>query len=113
MKTVTVRTVTVGKAFAYFFVGFFSALVVIELTDGKPAKKVNYYANNQYMVRYIYRQFPSGYYNHRMRPDTLNAQRPNNSGSNRSGETTRTTPTVERGETHTGGNVPQNDRKKN
>ena len=111
MKTVTVRTVTVGKAFAYFFVGFFSALVVIELTDGEPAKKVNYYTNNQYMVRYIYNPFPSGYYNHRMRPDTFNAQRPNNSGSSRSGGT-RTTPTVERGETHTG-NVPQNDRKKN
>ena len=111
MKTVTVRTVTVGKAFAYFF-GFFSALVVIELTDGKPAKKVNYYTNNQYMVRYIYNPFPSGYYNHRMRPDTFNAQRPNNGGSSRSGGTTRTTPTVERGETHTG-NVPQNDRKKN
>jgi hypothetical protein len=111
VKTVTVRTVTVGKAFAYFF-GFFSALVVIELTDGKPAKKVNYYTNNQYMVRYIYNPFPSGYYNHRMRPDTFNAQRPNNGGSSRSGGTTRTTPTVERGETHTG-NVPQNDRKKN
>ena len=104
-----------GKAFAYFFVGFFSALVVIELTDGKPAKKVNYYTNNQYMVRYIYNPFPSGYYNHRMRPDTFNAQRPNNGGSSRSsrgGEPTRITPTVERGETHTG-NVPQNDRKKN
>ena len=47
-----------------------------------------------------------------MRPDTFNAQRPNNGGSSRSGGTTRTTPTVERGETHTG-NVPQNDRKKN
>jgi hypothetical protein len=107
-----VKTVTVGKAFAYFFVGFFSALVVIELTDGKPTKKVNYYANDQYMVRYIYNPFPSGYYNHRMRPDTFNAQRPNNGGSSRSGGRTRTTPTVERGETHTG-NVPQNDRKKN
>ena len=112
MKTVTVRTVTVGKAFAYFFVGFFSALVVIELTDSKPAKKVNYYTNNQYMVRYVYNPFPSGYYNHRMRPDTFNAQRPNNSGSSRSGGTRTTAPTVERGETHTG-NVPQNDRKKN
>jgi hypothetical protein len=112
VKIVTARVVTVGKAFAYFFVGFFSALVFIELTDGEPAKKVNYYTNNQYMVRYVYNPFPSGYYNHRMRPDTFNAQRPNNGGSSRSGGTTRTTPIVERGETHTG-NVPQNDRKKN
>jgi hypothetical protein len=110
VKIVTARVVTVGKAFAYFFVGFFSALVFIELTDGEPSKKVNYYTNDQYMVRYVYRQFPSGYYNHRMRLDTFNAQRPNNSGNSRIGGTT--TPTVERGETHTG-NVPQNDRKKN
>ena len=112
MKIVTASIVTVGKAFAYFFVGFFSALVFIELTDGEPAKKVNYYTNNQYMVRYVYNPFPSGYYNHRMRPDTFNAQRPNNGGSSRSGEATRTATIVERGETHTG-NVPQNDRKKN
>ena len=73
-----------GNAFAYFFVGFFSALVVIELTDGEPTKKVNYYTNDQYMVRYIYNPFPSGYYHHRMRPDTFNAQRPNNGGSSAS-----------------------------
>jgi len=26
----------------YFFLGFVSALVVVELTDGKPAKKADY-----------------------------------------------------------------------
>ena len=101
------------KGSAYFFLGFLAGLAIVELTDGKPAKKVNYYTNEQYMVRYVYRQFPSGYYNHRMSQDTFNSQRPNNSGNSRGGGTTRTTPTVERGETHTGGNVPQNDRKKN
>ena len=102
-----------GNAFMWTFVGFCLGLAVVELTNDVPIEKVNYYTNDQYMVRYIYNPFPSGYYHHRMRPDTFNAQRPNNSGSSRSGETTRTTPTVERGETHTGGNVPQNDRKKN
>ena len=90
MKTVTVRTVTVGKAFAYFFVGFFSALVFIELTDGEPAKKVNYYTNNQYMVRYIYNPFPSGYYHHRMQTDTFNNQRPQEQSSNSNNGETRT-----------------------
>jgi len=31
-----------GAAFAYIFLGFVSALVVVELTDGKPAKKADY-----------------------------------------------------------------------
>ena len=77
-----------GKAFAYFFVGFFSALVIIELTDGKPAKKVDYYKTNYYQVRYIYRPFPSGYqhydYNNHGQ-DTFNNQRPNNNGGSRGG----------------------------
>ena len=28
-----------GRSFAYFFLGFLTALIVVELTDGKPAKK--------------------------------------------------------------------------
>ena len=31
-----------GVVFAYIFLGFVSALVVVELTDGKPAKKADY-----------------------------------------------------------------------
>ena len=31
-----------GAALAYIFLGFVSALVVVELTDGKPAKKTDY-----------------------------------------------------------------------
>ena len=107
--------IAVGKAFMWTFVGFCLGLAVVELTDGKPAKKVDYYKANYYQVRYIYRPFPSGYqhydYNNHGQ-DTFNNQRPNNSGGSRGGEPTRITPTVERGETHTG-NVPQNDRKKN
>ena len=30
-----------GKAIAYFFFGFVAGLLVVELTDGKPAKKAN------------------------------------------------------------------------
>ena len=29
------------KGIAYFFIGFVSALIVVELTDGKPSKKVD------------------------------------------------------------------------
>tara|TARA_R100001443_G_scaffold859_2_gene3392 strand:+ start:508 stop:822 length:315 start_codon:yes stop_codon:yes gene_type:complete len=79
------------KSSAYFFLGFLAGLVIVELTDGKPAKRVNYYTNDQYMVRYIYRPFPSHYYHYRMQPDTFNNQRPyNNSGGyNRSSGETR------------------------
>ena len=74
------------KGSAYFFLGFLAGLVIVELTDGKPAKKVNYYTNDQYMVRYIYRPFPSHYYHYRMQPDTFNNQRPQRQSSNGSGE---------------------------
>ena len=30
-----------GKSIAYFFFGFLAGLLVVELTDGKPAKKAN------------------------------------------------------------------------
>ena len=36
-----------GTAFAYFFLGFVSALVVVELTDGKPAKKADHSSNRR------------------------------------------------------------------
>jgi len=105
-----------GKAFAYFFVGFLSGLILTELTDGKPAQKIDY--NRMYFnTRTIYRPYPNYHYYDR-HLDTFNNQRPNNNsgqrgsvgGGNRG--TTITIPTVERVETHTG-NVPQNDRKKN
>ena len=104
-----------GKAFMWTFVGFCLGLAVVELTDGKPAEKVDY--NRMYFnTRTIYRPYPNQYYyDYGSHTDTFNNQRHNSSGSSRSsrgGETTRITPTVERGETHTG-NVPQNDRKKN
>ena len=115
MKTVTAKAVTVGKAFMWTFVGFCLGLAVVELTDGKPAEKVDY--NRMYFnTRTIYRPYPNQhYYDYGRHTDTFNNQRPNSSGSSRNsggGEPTRITPTVERGETHTG-NVPQNDRKKN
>ena len=74
------------KGSAYFFLGFLAGLVIVELTDGKPAKKVNYYTNDQYMVRYIYRPFPSHYYHYRMQPDTFNNQRSQRQSSNGSEE---------------------------
>ena len=30
-----------GKGFAYFFLGFLAGLIVVELTNGKPALKAN------------------------------------------------------------------------
>ena len=36
------------KLFAYFFLGFVAALVVVELTDGKPAIKANHKKINHY-----------------------------------------------------------------
>ena len=73
-----------GKAFMWTFVGFCLGLAVVELTNGVPAKKVNY---DRYEVRYIYRPYPNQhYYNYRVHPDTFNNQRPQNNsgGHNRS-----------------------------
>ena len=82
------------KGIAYFFIGFVSALIVVELTDGKPPEKVDY--NRLYFnTRTIYRPYPNHYYYDR-HPDTFNRQRPqNNSGGyNRSsGEKRTNTPT--------------------
>ena len=70
-----------GKAFMWTFVGFCLGLAVVELTNGVPAKKVNY---ERYEVRYIYRPYPNQhYYNYRVHPDTFNNQRPNNQGNSR------------------------------
>ena len=70
-----------GKAIAYFFFGFVAGLLVVELTDGKPAKKANQEmkidgidqsANKPYSLETDVQQ------------DTFNNQRPNNSsGSSR------------------------------
>ena len=75
-----------GKNFMWTFVGFCLGLIVVELTDGKPAKKINYYTNDQYMVKYIYRPFPSHYYHYTMQPDTFNNQRSQRQVSNGNGE---------------------------
>ena len=70
-----------GKSFMWTFVGFCLGLAVVELTNGVPAKKVNY---DRYEVRYIYRPYPNQhYYNYRVHPDTFNNQRPNNQGNSR------------------------------
>ena len=70
-----------GKAFMWTFVGFCLGLAVVELTNGVPAKKVNY---DRYEVRYIYRPYSNQhYYNYRVHPDTFNNQRPNNQGNSR------------------------------
>jgi hypothetical protein len=44
-----------GKAIAYFFIGFISALTIVELTNKKPPVKVNYIINNS----------PRGYFDYR------------------------------------------------
>ena len=77
-----------GKAFMWTFVGFCLGLAVVELTDGVPAKKVNY---ERYEVRYIYRPYPNQhYYNYRVHPDTFNNQRTQRQSSNGNNGETRT-----------------------
>ena len=79
-----------GKAFTWFVVGMMSAFVLVEIFDGKPAKKVDYYRHDYYRVRYIYEPYPfTRTYN---QIDTFNNQRPqNNSGGyNRSSGEKRT-----------------------
>ena len=65
------------KLFAYFFLGFLTGLIVVELTNGKPAKKANHEMNQNY----------SGHgleINHIKNPqqDTFNIQRPSESHNN-------------------------------
>ena len=74
-----------GKAFMWTFVGFCLGLAVVELTNGVPAKKVNY---ERYEVRYIYRPYPNYYYDRRV--DTFNNQRPQGQSYNSSNGETRT-----------------------
>ena len=71
-----------GKNFMWTFVGFCLGLAVVELTNGVPAKKVQY---ERYEIRYIYRPYPNHYYYDR-HLDTFNNQRPQNNsgGHNRS-----------------------------
>jgi hypothetical protein len=70
-----------GKAIAYFFFGFVAGLLVVELTDGKPAKK----ANQEMKTDYIYNSDNKPYsLESNPQQDTFNSQRPNNSsGSSR------------------------------
>ena len=69
-----------GKAIAYFFFGFVAGLLVVELTDGKPAKKakqeMNRIQTGDGVEIYPIQDAPQ--------QDTFNSQRPNNSsGSSR------------------------------
>ena len=70
-----------GKAIAYFFFGFLAGLLVVELTDGKPAKK----ANQEMKIDGIDQSFNKPYsLETDVQQDTFNNQRPNNSsGSSR------------------------------
>ena len=69
-----------GKAIAYFFFGFVAGLLVVELTDGKPAKK----ANQEMKTDYIYTDNKPYSLESNPQQDTFNNQRPNNSsGSSR------------------------------
>ena len=70
-----------GKAIAYFFFGFVAGLLVVELTDGKPAKK----ANQEMKIGDIDQSVNKPYsLETDVQQDTFNNQRPNNSsGSSR------------------------------
>ena len=70
-----------GKAIAYFFFGFVAGLLVVELTDGKPAKK----ANQEMKIDDIDQSVNKPYsLETDVQQDTFNSQRPNNSsGSSR------------------------------
>ena len=70
-----------GKAIAYFFFGFVAGLLVVELTDGKPAKK----ANQEMRIDGIDQSVNKPYsLETDVQQDTFNNQRPNNSsGSSR------------------------------
>tara|TARA_B110000014_G_C19934303_1_gene483398 strand:+ start:495 stop:722 length:228 start_codon:yes stop_codon:yes gene_type:complete len=72
-----------NKLFAYFFLGFVAGLIVVELTDGKPAKKANHnkinqsYTNNQndiYPIR------------DKTQEDTFNSQRRSGSENENNGK---------------------------
>ena len=67
-----------GKSIAYFFFGFVAGLLVVELTDGKPAKKANQEMKLDNSVEKPYSLETD------FQQDTFNNQRPNNSsGSSR------------------------------
>ena len=70
-----------GKSIAYFFFGFLAGLLVVELTDGKPAKK----ANQKMKIDGIDQSVNKPYsLETDVQQDTFNNQRPNNSsGSSR------------------------------
>ena len=70
-----------GKAIAYFFFGFVTGLLVVELSDGKPAKK----ANQEMKIDGIDQSVNKPYsLETDVQQDTFNNQRPNNSsGSSR------------------------------
>ena len=67
-----------GKSIAFFFFGFVAGLLVVELTDGKPAKKANQEMKIDHSVNKPYSLESNP------QQDTFNNQRPNNSsGSSR------------------------------
>ena len=70
-----------GKAIAYFFFGFVAGLLVVELTDGKPAKKANLKMKIDGIDQSVNKPYSL---ETDVQQDTFNNQRPNNSsGSSR------------------------------
>ena len=66
-----------GKSFAYFFLGFLAGLIVVELTDGKPAKKANHEVNQNNPGQGL-EMYPI----ESPQQDTFNIQRPSESHDN-------------------------------
>ena len=88
-----------GKAIAYFFLGFVSALAVVELTNGKPPVKINHSVNG-YPIGYDYHFRPlfyrSGVYHYNPYSRGNNSGRranTGNDGENRGGGSNNNTGT--------------------
>ena len=93
----------VQRGLAYFFLGFISALVVVELTNGKPPVKLNYNIHEysrgyDYYYRPLY--YRSGDYQYS--PYSRGGRSGSNNGSNDEGRATGTTETVTQSFNHTG-----------
>ena len=106
------------KPIGYFIAGIFAGITIsLLMKDAKPVEKIAIY--DRYRVRYDYPHYYRGGYDYYYRPleyrggASNQSNTRNDEGKRRGGGKPRTTPPVERGETRTGGNVPQNDRKKN
>ena len=77
------------KTFAYFFLGFLTGLVVVELTDGKPAVKAKH---NKISQNYTTDQNDIYHFEDTPRQDTFNSQRQSKSENENNGEKRNETP---------------------